>query len=472
MNNKRETQLEQFRKQLYQSFARYADSLMDLLDALSSQTTARSVAELSLEGCFQREYSSLYKAIAGFFEGADDGSAEEERHEQEKGLLHMVAPYVSPPEARPYWLFGTDATSAPRQFAWTLEDRGYVYQPNPIKGNKPVTIGHQYAVIAHLPEKAAQEEPPWIVPLVVRRVSGEEKEATVGVDLLELLMSDETLPWYDELCVHVGDTRYSTLDYLAGTAKHKHLATIARLRSNRTLYRQPLPVEGKRKPGRPKWYGERFSLREPETWHGADEQAVFAYTSRRGHAYTIQLEGWYDMLMRGKRDCPMHKHPFTLIRIRWLDAAGQPAFKRPFWVTISGQRRRELSLRHSQAAYAQRYDLEHFFRFGKQRLLLTSYQTPDLEHEENWWQLVQLAYVQLWLARPLAERMPRPWERYLPTSKTATPSPSATQRDFGRIIRQLGTPAAVPKLRGNSPGRVAGTRLKPRVRSPVVKKSG
>ena len=35
-------------------------------------------------------------------------------------------------------------------------------------------------------------------------------------------------------------------------------------------------------------------------------------------------------------------------------------------------------------------------RFGKQRLLMTQFQTPDVEHEENWIQFVLLAYVQLW----------------------------------------------------------------------------
>ena len=28
--------------------------------------------------------------------------------------------------------------------------------------------------------------------------------------------------------------------------------------------------------------------------------------------------------------------------------------------------------------------MEHLVRFGKQRLLMTSYLTPDVEHEENW----------------------------------------------------------------------------------------
>jgi len=119
--------------------------------------------------------------------------------------------------------------------------------------------------------------------------------------------------------------------------------------------------------------------------------------------------------------------------------------------------------------------VEHFFRFGKQRLLMTAYQTPEVQHEENWWQLAQLAYVQLWLARHLAEAMPRPWERYLPQFHTQAEnqeiSPSMVQRDFGRIIQEIGTPAQSPKPRGKSPGRTKGERQQPRKRHKVVKKS-
>ncbi|BDI15156.1 hypothetical protein ANSO36C_09580 [Nostoc cf. commune SO-36] len=44
---------------------------------------------------------------------------------------------------------------------------------------------------------------------------------------------------------------------------------------------------------------------------------------------------------------------------------------------------------------------------------MTEFQTPDVKHEENWIQLVILAYVQLWAAKQLATHLPRPWERYL-----------------------------------------------------------
>ena len=48
-----------------------------------------------------------------------------------------------------------------------------------------------------------------------------------------------------------------------------------------------------------------------------------------------------------------------------------------------GERRIELSLLDIYEAYLQRYDLEHFFRFGKQKLLLDKFQTPDDQHEEH-----------------------------------------------------------------------------------------
>ena len=38
-------------------------------------------------------------------------------------------------------------------------------------------------------------------------------------------------------------------------------------------------------------------------------------------------------------------------------------------------------------SYRQRFDIEHFFRFGKNRLLMDKIQTPDVQHEESWWQL-------------------------------------------------------------------------------------
>jgi hypothetical protein len=55
--------LTQFRKEVYQNFNKRADTLMDLMDALCSQTRASSVVELSLQNCFRRSYSAIFKAM-------------------------------------------------------------------------------------------------------------------------------------------------------------------------------------------------------------------------------------------------------------------------------------------------------------------------------------------------------------------------------------------------------------------------
>ena len=135
-----------------------------------------------------------------------------------------------------------------------------------------------------------------------------------------------------------------------------------------------------------------------------------------------------------------------------------------------GDGRMELSLLDIYQAYLQRYDLEHFFRFGKQKLLLDKFQTPDDQHEENWWRLVALAYLQLWVAKDAVSQLPRPWEQYLPSVINKQITPAMVLRDMSRIITQIGSPAPAPKRRGNSPGRRKGMKLIPRKRQPVLKK--
>jgi len=464
------SQLKQFRQELHEAFDHRADALMELLDALSSTPHARSVAELSLSPFFRRGYGSAYDALAHLFQASEPETAEEERRAWEQMVLRLKVRYLPSPQQRKFWLLGTDAVSIARLFAHTLEDRGYVYQPNVPRGNKPITIGHQYSAQVMYPEKDPSSDPPWVFPLSTRRIRSEETATAVGSEQIDALMEDETLPFHEELCVHVADSTYSAVLFLGSTEKHKNLVNVVRSRSNRVFYRQPPPVEGKRKPGRPPWYGEPFSLKDPTTWGEPDAVEETTLTPCKGHTYRVQLEGWHDLLMRGKKDLPMHPKPFTLIRVRVLDEQDHPIFKHTLWLVVMGQRRQELSLVEAWEAYGQRFDVEHYFRFGKQRLLMAAFQTPEVDHEENWLEFVSLAYVQLWLAREVVEALPRPWEQYLPQPEGQVASPSAVQRDFGRILREIGAPAQPPKPRGNSPGRAKGTCLERRKRHRVVKK--
>ena len=452
------TRIEQFRKRVYQNFSKRADTMMDLLDALCSQTHAKSVVELSLESCYQRSYSTIFKALA--------------KYNPEVGeLSELAGPELPKRQERKYWLLGVDVTPQPRPYARTLKERGFVYQPTVIKGNKPITIGHQYSTIALLPEKDQTQPVPWVVPLSVQRVQTHQKKSEAGAEQMNKVLGHKALPFDKQLCVEVGDSDYSQPRYLSANRKHRNFISIVRSRGNRVYYQL---IHENDTGGAPKRYGERFGLRDPDTWHSPGEQVTLPFTSRRGHHYQVDIRAWHNMIMPGKVKpvrIRMHRYHFTLVRIIVLDEDEKPVYQHPLWLLVVGERRHELGLEDIHQAYVQRSDLEHFFRFGKQKLLLASFQTPEIAREENWWHLVHLAYLQLWVTKDVAAYLPRPWERYLPIYKNGAISATLVQRNFQYLLSQFGSPAKHPKPRGNSSGRKLGFRLAPRPRQNLVRKS-
>ena len=456
-----EAEFRQFREELYQNYNNRADTLMELVDAACSNENARSVVELSLTACFRRGHDALYAGIA-------------EYEWETNHLAHLVKGSVPKPKEFPFWLLGVDVTPYPREYAKTLPDRQMVYKPTVVKGNKPVTIGHQFSTAGLLPEAESGVTSSWIVPMATGRVTSKQDKEMVGSKQIRGLLADEQLPWYGELVGEVVDSSYSKRPYLCANRQHANLVTICRVANNRVFYCSPEETDEPAGPGHPTWYGKPFRLQESDSWHAPDETAITTFTSRRGKQYEVQIQGWHNMLMRGERKptkLPMHQHPFTLVHIALIDLeTQQPAFKRPLWLIVMGERRYEVSLLHAYQAYGKRFNLEHFFRFGKQKLLLHAFQTPDDQHEEAWWQLARLAYLQLWMARHLARCLPRPWERCLPSMQQKLISPSLVQRDFGRIIQQLGTPARLPQPRGISAGCPRGRKRNKRQRHKVIVK--
>ena len=455
------TQFEQFRAEVYQNFSKREDSAMGLLDALCSTPNARSVVELSLSPHFKHQYQSVYTAIgAAGWKNID--------------LPALARPYLTAPKARNYWLFGLDGTPQKRQFAYTLSDRSYVYYPNPVGSNKPITIGHEYSSVALLPELEPQMAKSWVVPLSTRRASTNDDKELVGAEQINALLDDPELPWHEELTVDVGDSRYSKPAYLHAVHQdHADLVTIAKVRSNRTLYHY-LPPPAEKPTHRPAFKGKAFKLHDPDTHTLPDAILVLELEpQKKRRERKVLIEVWENMTMPGKnkpKRIPMECYPFRLVRITCFDHEGKQVYSNPWWLIVLGERRQELSLEDIYHSYTSRSRLEHFFRFGKQKLLLNAFQTPETEREENWWSIVHLAYLMLWMALPLTQHLPRPWERHLPEHKRKTIGPAIVQRDFSRLISQFASPAKSHKPRGKSPGRTKGVRLPPRERLQVVYK--
>ena len=441
-----ENQFAQFRKRLYHKhFNNRKDTLMDLLDALCSNQMARSVVELSLNPRFQRDYNSLYKAIT------------EHRPEQAPvSLAELAAPHLPALWKGKFWLLGTDVTAYPRPYAFKLSERESVYKPTPIKGQIPVTYGHDFSQINLLVPRSSRYDPAWNIPLNGQRTRRQDR-GKKALQQMRSLLENPNLPFYRDRCLLLGDCDYSTPAYLAAFGDQPNIISITRSRGNRVYYlAASAPVEP-RKRGQPRLRGKKLKLNDPSTCPPPDEAITFPEINRKGQTQRVEVQAWQNVIMPGKRQpvkLSMHQHPFTLVLIRIYNTQGELLYPTdPLWLIVMGKERHQIDLKEIYEAFQYRSGMEQFFRFTKQNLLLDKFQTPETEHEEHWWQIVCLAYLQLWIARKYASCLPRPWERYLPQVRAKHLSPTMVQRSFGEIIRQFGTPSKFSKPRNYSPAR-------------------
>ena len=312
-----------------------------------SNNKTASVVKLSLNPLFRRGHSALFKAIGALsfreVSKVENGEGEDSQPQEreELPLLELIAEVVPKPEERPFYLLGLDCTSVERQFAKTLAERGMVYQPTQIKGNKPITIGHNYSMLAVIPERK-EGDAPWTIPLDMSRLSTASNGKQKGIEQLKAVLSNPKLAWSKEFCVNVVDSDYGNKQFLSPLQEHKNLVTVARSRSNRVFYQSPAISETPVGKGHPTWYGARFALKEPDTYPQPSSATQFLYKNRHKRIVNVTITAWANMLMRGGKGLPTHKFPFTLLRIERIDDSGKSLFK-PMWLIVIGERRGELS---------------------------------------------------------------------------------------------------------------------------------
>jgi hypothetical protein len=454
-----------FRNRLFSLFQYRADATMDLIDAVAAEDSSTSIVKISLSSLFRRTYSSITDVLDSLFKsGPETNPNVTTRADQALAVTRLLVEEIPEPQGA-FVQFAIDCTAHPRLYAKKVSDRGIVHAPNHVPGQKPITVGHAYSVLVHIPDYPTDRKLHWVMPLSVRRVSTKEMGTRVGLAQFAYIVTQPTLR--DRLCVNVSDTAYSHRDWLIGIHNFPNAVNIARLRGNRLLYRMPVGIINRRR-GRPVLYGEEVPLSAPPT---PDEQETITITTSRGEELRVHLTRWNDLLAKGTNEDKTHQHPFDIVRAIVTNSKGKQVFKRPLWLMISGERSREISMQQAFIAYRHRYDIEHYFRFGKQRLLLVSSQTSETQHEEHWHWIALLAYTMLYRASALAKEVRNPWEKYKIRVVQSKQAPSTTQRDYERIIRGIGTPASMPKPRGKSTGRRAGVERKQRFNQAIICKA-
>ena len=466
------TQFQAFRESLHSKLTYWSYATFELIESLASYgSEVRQATGLSLSPCFQRQYPAITKVIGAFAQGSRSDDTGYTFAHWEAAYRASIAELMPAPFFDRYHVFGTDVTSIEKVYSSCHADRQFVYQASKGKHQRPIVIGHKNSCLA-----AFSPDPRWLIPLSMRRVGSKEKENQVGFEQLEAVLNDPSLNLGDRTCIHLGDTTYSRIPFLYQGYQHDSLVVISRLHGNRTLYQLPEPVKGPRKPGCPRKYGASFNLKKPETWPEPHAQAKWEIQPQKGQKQFIEAIEFRDVLVRGKRKMDMSKIPLRVIGFRLLDEQGNQKLERMLWVVMCGKKRDEPTLKQCWVMVRKRFDLEHFFRFAKQKLLLNKFQSPSVAHMENWWQIVCCAYALLYAARTLAKNCPYPWQKYLeiyqaPAEQQAVKVPAMVQKDYYRIIQLLEPITQPPRKVKKSKGRKKGQKLPPRVRYKPVKKS-
>ena len=422
--------LQSFRHEVYACLQRAGDALFEVADALLTDPSAQSLAELSLAPSFQRRWPSLYAAFA-------DGRIDQQ------ALSEVFARYLPlPADGERIWL-GIDASSIQRPESKTARDRSVVYVPNLPQSSKPISYGWQFSAVVLLPQQASS----WTYVLDQARIASHQSAIEVAATQLRQL-----LPHLPSRPIVTTDRWYGCAPFVLATAD---LACdkLLRVKSNRVFYRPAPPKTGKR--GAPRKDGERFQCNDASThgepdeeWQGEDEA---------GHAITVAC--WKGLHLRKARGIEL-----TLIRVIRQGASDKARDPRESWFLWVAED--ALPLEQVPPGYKRRYSQEHGYRFQKQALLWSHPRLRTPEQFERWSQVVAMVQNQLVLARQLGQTHLRPWE-----TVSRPPTPQQVRRAMARIVAQLGTPAKAPQLRGKSAGRAKGSKIRPAPRYAVVRKT-
>jgi hypothetical protein len=117
-------------------------------------------------------------------------------------------------------------------------------------------------------------------------------------------------------------------------------------------------------------------------------------------------------------------------------------------------------------AYISRWPIEPGIHFRKETLGWTMPRFQTKEAGDRWTELTAIACWLLYLARPIVEDTPLPWQK--PQQRL---TPQRVQQGIYPIFALLGSPARPPKKRGIAPGWPHGRQRTPKQRYAVVKKT-
>ena len=205
-------------------------------------------------------------------------------------------------------------------------------------------------------------------------------------------------------------------------------------------------------------HGARFAFKQPETW-GTPDEVIELEDPCWGQ---VCLERWNGLHEKKGADVPYavirasvhleRSQPPAALWLAWLspdplpqhgDYAGSDLAS--IYLSLAGRTGHPLSQRNAG---------------------LDDAPLPDQGSGDHWSELTAIACWLLYLARPIVEDTPLPWQK--PQQRL---TPQRVQQSIYPIFALIGTPARPPKRRGKAPGWPQGRQRMPKQRYAVVKKT-
>ena len=450
-------------------------ALANLVMALSSCTTAKSVVGLSVSALYHFQYSSICDVISNL-------AKDKESYDIVSAIIEdFCLTHRSKKSERVY--FQSDGVSIFREHSPTLEGRKQVYKPNNvISCNKPLGLGYTFSFI-----NWGDSANSWSLPYKMKRLLAEENLLDVAAQQISEVCKH--VFFKDNLVVNVCDSGYGNARYLSKTHKIGNLVSITRLRYGKKVY---LVNENKGNIGAPKIYGKKIYISQAtgsKTYHKKDSVYVVEQESiydtlaherlttiektSKGRELRVELYRWNNLLMRSKDGNNMKDAPFDLVGIQVFDLkSGERIFNRDIFLALEGIQKSKIELIESFEAYRHRFDLEVQNRFEKQNMFMETFQSPDRQHIENWMLVMMLSCWLLYVAAPDVEHVCQKWQIYSEPKQVdgALKSISQVRKGAEQLFATFDKSPFLPQSRKKGKGRQKGQSQVKRQRFKVVKK--
>jgi hypothetical protein len=464
--------LQRFRREVYDCFGAWRDTLFELVDALLvCPQRPPSVPWLTLETPLRRGHGSVYKALKhgkintdvlartltrlmigatneGANEGADEGADE--------GVGEDL-------------VFALDCSQWPRPDAETSPGRTWNYDATKDRRDRraPVTPGWWFQWVA----TTNGEHSSWAPPVDLAWIGPGDNHHKVAVKQIRALLDRLAAevpgvgsPRVPVVCLDGGYSASWIGRQLAGLP----VGLLVRIRSDSVMLTDPPPRQAGAR-GRPPTHGPDMKLPDTASWPEPDEIRIVAPCPGRGRDHELSVLAWHGLHPRHskKLDEPGHTPHRgktreivrgSVIRIQSADPGEKPIWL--FWTGPEGS----FDLDRLWKAYLRRFQIEHLFRFCKQHLgwTLPRLRTPQQAQQWSW--LIAAAYACLHAARDLVADHRLSWEPAGPLS------PLRVKRGFRVLQPDLGTPTKSRQSCKPGPGRPQGLTSTPAPRHPVVRK--